>query len=637
MSHPPPSAQRHPTRPAIQQRSESLLPPHESNSITSIPVTPGISQGTYGKCPSGVPTSRHPHVARQEYFSSQLDPVNEAQPQPSPASPLCARLPLISRLSQLQLGDIALSGTVISATFPLPQSIQYRKEGTWKISEQARHCSAHLDSLAYLSSEECPWDHRVIAWTGEVYRASGDMSPSHNDLQASISAPGHTLSDEEAATKEIFVNNENKAKLEEMLDNSPIRTLPVWLADDRDVTHDGIKLKQQSRWRRYAEHDLHALFHYKQHPPTDGRKADRRWEDYRRMNKAYADRICQIYQPGDIVMIHGYYLMLVPELLRQRHPDIHIIFYLESPFPTSELVRCLHRREQILNGMLGSNLVCFQAFHYAQHFANSCARILGYSANSKWVETTKSRVHMSIIPLGISISKITSLAFAESVDKKYKELRELFKGVKVIIGCDPMDQFGGVDKKLQAFDCFLGRYPKWQQKTVLLQVTNPATMKDDDGESVAFARRVNQLADAINQDYGSLDFTPVQMHAQNLSQDEYFALLRLGDVAINTCIREGMSTTSLEYLACQRDSHGPLIISEFSGTASNLEEAIRINPWDVFHVADQINEALTLAPERRNYMHKALYKRVVEDNVEICVNSMLRRLIKVVRLRESGH
>lgn len=131
MSHPPPSAQRHPTRPAIQQRSESLLPPHESNSITSIPVTPGISQGTYGKCPSGVPTSRHPHTARQEYFSGQLDPVNEAQPQPSPASPLCARLPLISRLSQLQLGDVALSGTVLSATFPLPQSIQYRQEGTW--------------------------------------------------------------------------------------------------------------------------------------------------------------------------------------------------------------------------------------------------------------------------------------------------------------------------------------------------------------------------------------------------------------------------------------------------------------------------------------------------------------------------
>lgn len=435
----------------------------------------------------------------------------------------------------------------------------------------------------------------------------------------------------------MFITNESKTSLEEKLYNSPVRTLPVWLADERDVAHDGIKLKHQSRWRRYAEHDLYALFHYKQHPPTDGRKADIRWNDYCRMNEAYADRISQIYKPGDIVVVHSHYLMLVPQLLRQRFPHIHIIFYLEAPFPTSELVRCLHRREQILNGVLGSDLVCFQAYHYAQHFANSCARILGYPADGKSVETSRARVYMGVIPLGINISKITSLAFSESVDKKYKELRELFKGVKVIIGCDPMDRFGGVDKKLQAFDSFLDRYPKWQQKTVLLQVTNPAAMTDDDGESIAFARRVNQLADAINQDYGSLDFTPVQMHAQNLSQDEYFALLRIGDVAINTCIREGMSTTSLEYVACQRDSHGPLIISEFSGTASNLEEAVRINPWDVFHVADQISDALTVAPEKRNFMHKALYKRVVEDNVELCVNNMLRRMIKVLRLRESGH
>jgi trehalose 6-phosphate synthase/phosphatase len=348
------------------------------------------------------------------------------------------------------------------------------------------------------------------------------------------------------------------------------------------------------------------------------------------MNEAFADRISQVYQPGDIVVVHDHYLMLLPELLRKRHPEIYIVFFLGSPFPTSELVRCLHRREQILNGILGSDLICFQAFHYAQHFANSCARILGCAANSRWVESSRARVHMSVLPLGISTSKITSLAFAESVDKKYAELSKLFEGIKVVIGYDPIDRFGGVDKKLQAFECFLEHYPNWQQKVVLLQITGPATMEDDDGDSIVYARKVNELASSINQAYGSLDFTPVQMHAQKLSQDEYFALLRLGDVAINTCIREGMSTTSLEYIACQRDSYGPLVISEFSGTASNLEEAIRINPWDIVQVADQINNALTMAPEKRNRMHKALYKRVVEENVELCVNSMLQQLVKVI-------
>jgi trehalose 6-phosphate synthase/phosphatase len=495
-----------------------------------------------------------------------------------------------------------------------------------------------LDSLAYLSSDDCAWDHTVIAWTGEISSTLADETP-----QASIPMPTtatqceQPLNNDEGTGKEIFITNESKTRLEEMLyHDNPIRTLPVWLADDRDVTADGIKLKQQWRWRRYAEHDLCALFHYKQHPPTNGRKADGRWDDYCWVNEAYADRISKVYQPGDIVVVHDHYLMLLPELLRRRHPDMHIIFYLESPFPTSELVRCLHRRQEVLKGVLGADLICFQAYHYAQHFANSCERILGCSASSEWVETTRGRAYMSVNPLGINISKITSLAFSESVDKKYKELCKLFEGTKVVIGCDPMDRFGGVHKKLEAFSYFLEHHPEWQGKVVLLQVTGPATMEDDDGESIAYARKVNELVNLVNQDYGSLDYGPVQLHNQKLSQDEYFALLRLGDVAINTCVREGMSTTSLEYIACQRDSCGPLIISEFSGTASNLEEAIQINPWDIVQVADQINKALIMTPERRSRMHKALYQRVVGDNVQLCVNGMISRLKKVFLYRE-GH
>ncbi|KAL7787002.1 family 20 glycosyltransferase [Trichoderma ceciliae] len=640
MSATPSSAQRHLRRPAGQQRSESHLPPHESQSITSIPVTPGISQGTYDEYPSGIQTSKTPQSGRQEYFSRRPDSATSVLPQPN------TRMPLRPSLGQHQHGDVELSGTVLSATFTLPQLLQYHRGGDWEL-EHTYHCSAHLDSLAYLSSEESPWDHTVIAWTGEIFCAPNDTSPLHGQPQASIPASiptsttaslgGHAQGDDETTAKEVFITTNSKTALEEKLYNDQIRTLPVWLADERDVTEDGVRLKQQSRWRRYAEHDLCALFHYKQHPPTDGRKADGRWNDYCRMNEAFADRICQVYKPGDIVVVHDHYLMLLPELLRQRHPGIHVVFYLESPFPTSELVRCLHRREQILKGILGSDLICFQAFHYAQHFANACARILGYAANSRWVEGTRARVHMSVLPLGISISKITSLAFAGSVDDKHAELGKLYEENKVIVGCDPIDRFGGVDKKLQAFECLLERYPSWRQKVVLLQITGPATMEDDDGDGTAYARKVNELANSINQVYGSLDFTPVQLHAQKLSQDEYFALLRLGDVAVNTCVREGISTTSLEYVACQRDSHGPLVISEFSGTASSLEEAIRINPWDVGQVADQINNALTMTPDRRKRMHKALYKHVVDEDVELCVNGMLQRLVKVLRLGESGH
>ncbi|KAK1255660.1 hypothetical protein MKX07_007919 [Trichoderma sp. CBMAI-0711] len=627
-----------PTRPAVPQRNDTQLPPHESEAITSIPVTPGISQGTYGlERPNGFPSSRRPQQDKQDYFPRRTAHTVPAQP------------PAVSPLNEITLaarrGDIPLSGNVLSVTFTLPQLLRFRRGGKWEL-EHKYHCSAHLDSLTYLSSPESPWQHTVVAWTGEIYNVTDNESASASQEQLQESVPastttslgGHAPGDEEVGSGETFISRKSKALLEEKLYNDQIRTVPVWLADQHDITDAGIKLKGQSRWRRYAEHDLCALFHYKQRAPTDGHEAIVRWNDYRRMNEAFAERVCEAYKPGDIVVVHDHYLMLVPELLRKRHPGMQIIFFLESPFPTSELIRCLHRREEILKGVLASDLVCFQAFHYLQHFANSCSRILRCKATSEWVEAdeTKARVHLTVLPSGINVAKITSLAYAPSVDKTYAELLKLYKGKKVIIGSDPLSRFGGVEKKLHGFKRFLDKYPEWRHHVVLVQITSPTTMADDDGDNIVYARQVNDLASSINQAYGSLDFTPVQIHNQRLSQDEYFAVLRLGDVAVNTCVREGMSTTSLEYVACQRDTHGPLIISEFSGTASSLEEAIRINPWDVSQVADEIHHALTMSPKERNQMHKALYQRVVQSNVQLCVSSMLKRLIDVLKLGDSG-
>ncbi|PTB70216.1 glycosyltransferase family 20 protein [Trichoderma citrinoviride] len=628
--------ERLPIRPSVPQRNETQLLAHRTEAITSIPVTPGISQGTYGvERPNGFPTSRRPQQERQDYFPRRAAHTVPAQP------------PAVSPLNEISLaarqGDIALSGNILSVTFTLPQLLRYRKGGVWEL-EHKYHCSTHLDSLSYLSSPESPWQHTVIAWTGEIYNVSDNASVSHDKLQESVPAStttslgGHAHGDDDVGSGETFISHKSKAVLEDKLYNDQIRTVPVWLADKSDITDSGIKLKNQSRWRRYAEHDLCALFHYKQRAPTDGRQAILRWDDYRRMNEIFAERVSETYKPGDIVVVHDHYLMLVPEILRKRHPGMHIVFFLESPFPTSELIRCLHRREEILKGVLASDLVCFQAFHYLQHFANSCSRILRYNATSEWVETedSKARVYLTVLPSGINVSKITSLAYSPSVDKTYTELLKLYKGKKVIIGSDPLSRFGGVEKKLQGFKRFLDKYPEWRHDVVLVQITSPATMDDDDGDNIIYARQVNDLASSINQAYGSLDFTPVQIHNQRLSQEEYFAVLRLGDVAVNTCVREGMSTTSLEYVACQRDTHGPLIISEFSGTASYLEEAIRINPWDVGQVADEIHRALTMSPKERNQMHKALYQRVVQGNVQLCVSSMLKRLIDVLKLGDSG-
>lgn len=493
-----------------------------------------------------------------------------------------------------------------------------------------------MDALDYLSSESSPWDHTVVGWTGEIGRgtcasnASSETQPALFSTSTITSLDENVQKENEIATEQIFLTRKSRTQLEKQLLNDYMATIPVWLTGERDIVEDGVILQKQSRWRRYAEHDICALFHYKQHPPTDGHKVDARWKDYYQMNRAFADKLSALYKAGDIVMVHDYYLMLLPEMLRQRHPSIHILFLLESPFPSSELYRCLHQREELLRGVLGADLICFQTVQYAQHFATSCSRLLGCAANREWVDCPRRRVAIGLFPAGINVSNLLCVAFNDAIDKKVEQLAELHKGKKVIIGCDPLDRLGGVDKKLQAFQCLLERYPKWRNNVVLIQIMEPATMEDNDGDDFTYMSKVNKLAGSINSTYGSLGFSPVQLQSQQLSRDDYLAVLRLGDVALNTCVREGLSTTSMEYVTCQRDRHGVLIISEFSGTASNMPEAIKVNPWDSTQVADEIYKALTMGMMQRKGIHDNLYGHVMKENAEYYVNSMLQSLVRVL-------
>lgn len=411
-----------------------------------------------------------------------------------------------------------------------------------------------------------------------------------------------------------------------------IRTVPVWLADDNEGPEDGILLNDQARWRRYAEHDLYTLFHYKTPIPSDGRKERAQWADYYRMNQKFANKILEIYKPGDIVIVHDYYLTLLPSMLRQKAPQMYISFFLHCPFPSSEFLRCLPRRKDILEGMLGSNLVGFQSYSYSRHFSSCCTRICSYPSDTAGVEVYGSRVEVGVHPIGIDAKKVEAMAFCPQVDEKVQALRKMYAGKKIIVGRDRLDSVRGVAQKLMAFDRFLELYPDWREKVVLIQVTSPTSASEDEKEDPEnkIASRVNEWVSRIHGTYGHLGYDPVQHFPQYLSQDEYFALLRAADIGLITSVRDGMNTTSLEYIVCQRDNNGPLILSEFSGTAGSLKDALHINPWDLSGVADEINNALTMSEDKRLAMQKSLHGHVTKKNVQHWIGSFLARLVNVL-------
>ena len=659
-------------RPLTSSSEHESLHPGLRPSLTKVPVTPGIHLDEYDSQDS---------EDSQSYFSHKGSKLKESMAQsPSDAASgaksnheILRRMSLTGgRKRQDSLNEIdpraanpslGLSGGIISATFCIPHSLQYRKGADWvgrrvgilMISllivyqglNPRRGTSALFDSFTYLSSHKTPWNHTLVGWTGEITPAE-DLTPQDtppatttdsrirplNKNSAPIPLDGFVKPPEPPQSEGLFISKADQSRLERQLAHDKnCRTVPVWLCDDSGPGKDGgLSLKDQSRWRRFAEHELYTLFHYKQHEPTNGRAERQSWADYYRMNQKFANRILELYKPGDIVMIHDYHLLLLPSMLRQRIPHMYIAFFLHIPFPSSEFLRCLPRRNDVLEGVLGANLVGFQSYSYSRHFVSCCTRILGFPSDIAGVDAYGANVTVGVFPIGIDAATVEKLAFnAGNINDQVMKLKQLYGGKKIIVGRDRLDSVRGVAQKLMAFERFLELYPEWREKVVLIQVTSPTSVeeeKDDSGNKIS--NKVSELVAKINGLYGSLGFSPVQHYPQYLSQEEYLALLRAADIGLITSVRDGMNTTSLEYVVCQRDDHGPLILSEFSGTAGSLKDAIHINPWDLSGVARQINYALTMSEDKKLAMHQNLYHHVTTRNVQACTNSFIKRLITVL-------
>ena len=637
-----------PTQPARDLGSPETPSTHPAlhPSVTNVPVTPAVHMhSSFGRSSPNddlSPGSEEGHLGGQHTADSYFTCKEERPLSSTEQAAAGARSPeeLLRRLSLAQgtssnpkttYNDLHLSGNVISAHFCVPYTLAMSLGGGWELKRR-RGTSALNDSFAYLASDASDWHHTLVGWTGEIQPARDSAfnpAAARSKASAPIPVDGMPVFFDPSAGSDVRVVHRNKDLLEKQLGHDHHgKIVPVWLTEEQDEEQGAFVLKDQSKWRTYAENELYTLFHYKQNTPTDGHEARRDWALYFRMNKLFADKIVDVHKPGDIILIHDFYLLLVPSLLRQRLPDAYIGFFLHVPFPSSEVYRCLSRRKEILEGMLGANLIGFQSFSYSRHFTSCCSRILGFGSSSVGVDAYGAHVGVDVFPIGIDAAATERQAFHEpSVTEQTTRIRELYADKKIIIGRDRLDTVRGITQKLQAFDVFLEKYPEWRQKVVLIQVTSPSIAQSVGEDNSKVMNKLSDLASKTNGVYGSVSFSPVQHFPQYLSQDEYHALLRVADVGLITSVRDGMNTTSLEYIICQKENFGPLILSEFSGTAGSLSSAIHINPWNLSGVADSINQALTMSMEERQKNHSALYQHVTLNNVQAWTNKLLKRLL----------
>lgn len=274
-------------------------------------------------------------------------------------------------------------------------------------------------------------------------------------------------------------------------------------------------------------------------------------------------------------------------------------------------------------GMLGANMIGFQNYSYSRHFVSNCIRALGLESTKTGVDVHGARVAIEAFPIGIDVARVEKELANPSTQAQMKAIREIYGNKKIIVGRDRLDEVRGVLQKLRVFDVFLEKYPQWRGNVVLIQVTSEAQH-----HAPKLEKKVADMVSYINGKYGSLEFTPVHHYHRLLDPDQYFALLRVADLGLITSVRDGMNTMGLEYVVCQKGNNGPVILSEFTGTASSLADALHVNPWDAAGVAKAVNYALSMSPKDKEIRQQHLYNHVTTHTVQAWTSLFLKRLME---------
>jgi trehalose 6-phosphate synthase/phosphatase len=390
-----------------------------------------------------------------------------------------------------------------------------------------------------------------------------------------------------------------------------LRAVPVYLSSE-DV---------ESFYNGFANGVLWPLFHYLlDRIPIDSHD----WETYRRVNERFAEIVCSHYQPGDLIWVHDYQLALVPQLIRDRIPDATIGFFLHIPFPAAEVFRIFPWREALLQGLLGADLLGFHTLSYVRQFTNTLIHTLGILPDVDQIAWQGRPVRVGAFPMGIDAAHFDAVAREETVAAAIREIRGERPDQRILLGIDRLDYTKGIPRRLRAIERFLEQEPSWRERIRFIQVAVPS--RTDVPEYERFTAEVNGLVGRINGTYGTSKSVPIHYLYQGFAHAELVAMYRAADVMLVTPLRDGMNLVAKEFVASRIDDDGVLVLSEFAGAASEMGEALVVNPYDIDSVASTIGRALTMSvPERRIRMH-ALRARVGRYDVHRWVETFLQEL-----------
>ena len=353
------------------------------------------------------------------------------------------------------------------------------------------------------------------------------------------------------------------------------------------------------------------------------------WDAYVRVNRRFAERAAEISAEGATVWVQDYQLQLVPQMLRELRPDLRIGFYLHIPFPPAELFSQLPWRRQILEGLLGADLIGFQLPGGAGNFVRLVRGRVGHKTHRDLVYLPDGRtVKACAFPISIDAAGFIELARTPAVQDRADEIREaLGNPRKVFLGIDRLDYTKGIYPRLRAFAELIADGLLDVEDVVFVQVATPSRERVE--EYRILRDEIDRLVGRINGDLGRIGRPAISYLHSSYPREEMAALYRAADIMVVTPYRDGMNLVAKEYVACRYDDDGALVLSEFAGAAHELRQAYLINPYDINGMKAALMEAYHAPAKETTRRMRAMRKQVVDNDVSAWATSFLSALADI--------
>lgn len=383
----------------------------------------------------------------------------------------------------------------------------------------------------------------------------------------------------------VIADPKRRAEVERALIDEQ-RCTPVFLSEEEVAGH----------YQGFSNSSLWPLLHYM---PNYMRYDPGWWDSYRDVNQRFADKVLEVAQPGDLVWVHDYQLMLMPQILSERMPELRIGFFLHTPFPSYETFRCHPKRTELVAGMLGADLIGFHTFGYMRHFRSTVLRLLGLESEMMHIRNENGHTSaMGVFPIGINARKFDETLDTPEFAQRHDEFMRANAGKRVVLSVERMDYTKGILHRLDAIEQFLSQLDDAKRDAIkFIFVSVPS--REEVEEYKELREETESRVGRINGKCATLNGSPIRFIHGSVNFTDLCALYATADIGMVTPLIDGMNLVAKEYIACQREHNGVLILSEFAGAAEELSNAVLVNPYDARAVAEKLTEALEMSDEEK--------------------------------------